>query len=267
MKIVFPELNNPIINEAVARERELDPSFEAVPAEGLEAACNLCKNGSADAMIAGIDHTTRDVVLACKDHLGATGETFSSCFVMKRAAAIRAAVQNHLSSFPATPDTLIVADAGVTKNPTVEQLTDIIIQTYETALRVLDEEPKIAMLSFSTFGSAKDESIDKITSVIERVRSAHPEINIDGEMQLDCAVNPVVAAKKAPNSPVAGYANVLIVPDLNSGNILYKSLEQFAGYTAAGPILQGFLKPVSDLSRGSTVEDVRLVIETMKKLI
>lgn len=161
---------------------------------------------------------------------------------------------------------LILADAGVTKNPTVEQLTDIVLQTYETALKVLDDEPRIAMLSFSTFGSARDESIDKIHEVISRVCTLRPEIKIDGEMQLDAAINPRVAEKKAPSSPVAGHANVLIVPDLNSGNILYKSLEQFGGYTAAGPILQGFIKPCSDLSRGSTKEDVLLVIDTVKKL-
>ena len=200
-------------------------------------------------MIAGIDCPTREVVLACKDHLGATSDTFSSCFVMKR-----------------LDNTLIIADAGVTKNPTEKQLVDIVIQTYQTANHILDEEPRIAMLSFSSFGSAKDEAINKIRSVISIIRTTHPEINIDGEMQLDCAVNPAIATKKAPNSSVAGRANVLITPDLNSGNILYKALEQFAGYTAAGPLLQGFIKPVSDLSRGSTVKDVELVIETLRKL-
>ncbi len=260
MKIAFPELNNPIIKEAVSGVSEADPDFEAVSASSLEEACSLCKNGAADALIAGIDYTTRDMVLACRDYLGmaenpiagTSGKTFSSCFVMEKQGA----------------DTLILADAGVTKNPTAEQLTDIVLQTYETALKVLDDEPRIAMLSFSTFGSAKDESIDKITSVISAVKTMRPEIKIDGEMQLDCAIDPRIAEKKLANrsSDVAGHANVLIVPDLNSGNILYKSLEQFGGYVAAGPILQGFIKPCSDLSRGSTKEDVELVIETVKKL-
>ena len=259
MKIIFPELENPIIKEAVSDFNAKNPEnpIETIPAGSLEEACTLCKNSAADALIAGIDYTTRDMVLACKDHLGATGKTFSSCFVMKRT-----------SPLADLPSTLILADAGVTKNPTTEQLTDIVLQTYETALKVLDDEPRIAMLSFSTFGSAKDESIDKITSVISTIKSTRPEIKIEGEMQLDCAINPRVAEKKlaGSSSNVAGHANVLIVPDLNSGNILYKSLEQFGGYVAAGPILQGFVKPCSDLSRGSTKEDVELVIETVKKL-
>ncbi len=286
MKIAFPELNNPIIKEAVSEVSEADPDFEAIPANSIEEACTLCKNGSADALIAGIDYTTRDMVLACRDYLGVaenpivgtSGKTFSSCFVLKRSQDFSDILRNNSSSSPNTnsvsslaeldslPEALILADAGVTKNPTVEQLTDIVLQTYETALKVLDDEPRIAMLSFSTFGSARDESINKIHEVISRVRTLRPEVKIDGEMQLDAAINPRIAEKKAPSSPVAGHANVLIVPDLNSGNILYKSLEQFGGYTAAGPILQGFIKPCSDLSRGSTKEDVLLVIDTVKKL-
>ena len=258
MNIAFPELENPIIKQAVTEYSSKHPDFSAVAASSLEEACKLAKSGTADALIAGIDYTTRDVVLACKDYLGALGSTFSSCFVMKHSSSLN----------PNLPDTLILADAGVTKNPTIEQLTDIVLQTYETATKILDE-PRIAMLSFSTFGSAKDESIDKINTVIERVHESHPELLIDGEMQLDCAINPRVAEKKAADHPskVAGCANVLITPDLNSGNILYKSLEQFGGYIAAGPILQGFSKPASDLSRGSTVEDIKLVIETIEKLV
>lgn len=254
MNIAFPELNNPIIKEAAAAFPDVTP----IAADSLEEACTLAKDGRTDALIAGIDYTTRDVVLACKDHLGLNPgtKTFSSCFVLKNPEALAP-----------LPQTLILADAGVTKNPTVEQLYDIVLQTHETAEKVLDgDTPRIALLSFSTFGSAKDESIGKLQTVLKMVRENHPEILIDGEMQLDAAISPRVAAKKAPNSEVAGRANVLIVPDLNSGNILYKSLEQFGDYTAAGPILQGFMKPASDLSRGSTVEDVKLVIEVIKKL-
>ena len=258
MNIVFPELDNPIIKQAVASFSSKNPDFKALSASSLEEACTMAKSGTADALIAGIDCTTRDVVLACKDYLGATSSTFSSCFYLV----------NHQFSSDSRPQELILADAGVTKNPTTEQLIDIIFQTYASAKKLLKNEPKIAMLSFSTFGSARDESIDKIQYIIKTIKASHPEINIDGEMQLDCAINPTVAAKKLGDrkSDVAGHANVLIVPDLNSGNILYKSLEQFGGYTAAGPILQGFTKPASDLSRGSTAEDVELVIETITKL-
>lgn len=259
MNIVFPELQNPIISKAISEynSEHTDGGITPIPATSLEEACRKTASGEADALIAGIDYTTRDVVLACKDFLGMPEgvKTFSSCFVLKNDSAKSDSLK-----------TLILADAGVTKVPTENQLYDIVLETYDTAKKILMNTPKIAMLSFSTMGSAKDESIDKIKSVITRIRSEHPEIEIDGEMQLDCAINPEIAAKKAPGSVVAGHANVLIVPDLNSGNILYKSLEQFGGYTAAGPILQGFKKPASDLSRGSSVEDVKLVIETIVKL-
>lgn len=112
----------------------------------------------------------------------------------------------------------------------------------------------------------KNPDLDKYHFVINQIRTRHADWLIDGEMQLDVAVNPTVAEKKLPNSPVAGHANVLITPDLNSGNILYKSLEQFAGFTVAGPIVQGFDRPLADLSRGSTLEDVILTIDVITKL-
>ena len=162
----------------------------------------------------------------------------------------------------------IVSDGATCKNPTVEQLADIVMLAHDAATKILAETPRIAMLSFSTFGSGgKDPSMDKIRETIELVHERRPEILVDGEMQLDAAVNPRIAAKKAPaDSQVAGCANVLITPDINSGNILYKSLEQFAGAKLAGPILLGFKAPVSDLSRGSTVEDIEFTTECLVKL-
>lgn len=259
MNIIFPELDNPIIKQAINEYNSEHPDSEitTICIESLEEACKRLVKEDYAALIAGIDYTTRDVVLACKNFLGMPEDvkTFSSCFVLKNDSA----KARHLK-------TLILADAGVTKLPTEAQLYDIVLETYKTAQTILMDTPKIAMLSFSTLGSARDDSIDKITRVIKKIHSGHPEIIIDGEMQLDCAINPEIAHKKAPGSPVAGQANVLIVPDLNSGNILYKSFEQLGGYIAAGPILQGFKKPVSDLSRGSSVADVKLVIETIAKL-
>lgn len=259
MNIIFPELANKTIIQAITQYNEANPNnkIKPIPATNLEDACKKLLNSENSALITGIDYTTRDVVLACKNFLGMKEDTktFSSCFVMHRDQR-----NDNLG-------TLVLADAGVTKTPTEDQLYDIVLETYTTSVKVLTDTPKIAMLSFSTLGSAKDNSIDKINSVITKIHKTHPEIEIDGEMQLDCAVNPEIAQKKAPSSSVAGHANVLIVPDLNSGNILYKSLEQFGGFVAAGPILQGFKKPVSDLSRGSTVADVKLVIETILKLV
>ena len=253
MKIAFPEYHNEIVQSALKKAENI----EAIEAANLEDACEKVKNHEADAIIAGIDYTTRDVVLAAKNYLGMKNQTFSSCFLLKPPV-------NPIN--PETAKTYILADAGVTKSPTKDQLKDIIFQTYESATKLLDETPKIAVLSFSTKGSARDESIDKANEVIREIKTKNPEIIIDGELQLDAAINPRIAAKKCPDSPLQGAANVLIAPDLNSGNILYKSFEQLGNYTAAGPLLQGFNFPISDLSRGSTAEDVLLVISCLIKL-
>jgi phosphate acetyltransferase len=223
-------------------------------------------------MIAGIDYTSRDVILAARDIIGVKNPrqlekpTFSASFIFTK--------ENKAT--PLGQSVFILGDAAACKHPSFDQLYDITLQTYETATKYFKYlnhnstdsalnsflTPRIAMLSFSTLGSGgRDETISLSQAVMEKVRETHPEIIIDGEMQLDAAINPRVGEKKAPYSPVAGYANILIVPDLNSGNILYKAMEQFGNFTAAGPILQGFNAPVSDLSRGSTVEDILAVIE------
>ncbi len=249
VRIVFPEMGNEIIREAVERTAT---EVEAVEAADLSEACQMVASGAADGLVAGIDYTSREVILACKDIIGVESKTFSASFVFSKEGKVQ----------------YVIGDAAACKNPTTEQLYDITIQTYETALTILTEEPKVAILSFSTLGSGgNDPSIERAREIIEMVRTARPEIQIDGEMQLDAAISKRVAEKKAPNSPVAGKANVLIMPDLNSGNILYKAMEQFGGFTAAGPILQGFKRPCADLSRGSTVEDVISVIEVVRKQI
>ena len=254
MRIAFPEYQNEIIQSAIKKAEDLEP----IEAKNLKDACDKVKAKEADAIIAGIDYTTRDVVLATKNYLGMKNQTFSSCFLLKPPA--------NVPDSRSTLRTYILADAGITKNPTKDQLKDIILQTYQSAQKLLTAEPKIAVLSFSTRGSAKDESIDKTNKVIQELRTEHPEIIIDGELQLDAAINPRIAIKKCPDSPLRGQANVLITPDLNSGNILYKAFEQLGGYTAAGPLLQGFNFPISDLSRGSTAEDILLVIDCLAKL-
>ncbi|MBO7664746.1 hypothetical protein J6S46_02735 [Candidatus Saccharibacteria bacterium] len=245
MKIVFPEINNKTITEAT----KLCPEVEVVPANDIVDACAILESNQADGMIAGIDTTTRDVLLACKDRLTRTSKYFTSSFVLEKDGR-----------------SLIVADGGVCKHPDAEMFFEIITQTYETARKIFPE-PRIALLSFSTLGSGgKDATIDVIREALARMHAERPEIIIDGEMQLDAAVNPEAASKKAPDSPVAGRANVLICPDLNSGNILYKGLEQLGGWTVAGPILQGFSKPVADLSRNSTAEDIVLTIKVLEEL-
>lgn len=277
-RIIFPEINHPYVQEAIKLAKQKFPDFEAIGADNLEHACAAVKAGVADSMIAGIDYTSRDVILAARDIIGVKNPrqlekpTFSASFIFTK--------ENKAT--PLGQSVFILGDAAACKHPSFDQLYDITLETHETAtkyFKYLDNNsndsvlnnfltPRIAMLSFSTLGSGgRDETISLLQAVVEKVRETHPEIIIDGEMQLDAAINPRVGEKKAPNSPVAGYANILIVPDLNSGNILYKAMEQFGNFTAAGPILQGFNAPVSDLSRGSTVLDIVSVIEAELALI
>lgn len=246
MKIVTPELNNPTMKEALSRF----PDLEIISANSLDEAAKILAEGKADSMIAGLDYSSRDVLLAYKTHLPLTSAYFSSCFVGKKGA-------KHL----------IIADGGVNKAPDEAQLYTIIEDTAKTHLAYFNTQPKIAMLSYSTNGSGgKNPDLAKIHAVIMRIHENHPDWLIDGEMQLDAAIIPEIGQKKFANSPVAGYANILIVPDLNSGNILYKSMEHLGGWTMAGPIIQGFSRPLADLSRGSSVEDVALTVEVIRKV-
>jgi phosphate acetyltransferase len=255
-KIVFPEAKNEYI--AQAAEQLTDICEPVLTDDDLLSATTKLRDGAVDAMIAGIDYSSRDVILTARDVLGiAEGKkTFSSLFVAKLPDGRR----------------YIISDGATCKNPTPEQLADIIELTHDAAKKILEDTPRLAILSFSTFGSGgKDPSMDKTAEAIALIRDRRSDIIVDGEMQLDAAIDPRVGEKKAAargvSSEVAGRANVLIAPDINSGNILYKSLEQFAGATVAGPILLGFAKPVSDLSRGSTVEDIILTTESLIKLI
>lgn len=291
MKIVFPEYHNEIIKAALATyaersaagasgfldARPLQP-IEAVAATSLSEACDLIKSQAADTMIAGIDYSSRDVILACRDQFGMgnfaadLGLTDPAVALEDHGAPISATPYTTFSGLavmqsPTHDRTYLLADMAACKHPTVAQMTEIVEQTYASARQILTDEPRIALLSFSTNGSGgNDPSIDLWREVLTTFEANHSLVQIAGEMQLDAAVNPTVGKKKFPASTIAGAANVLIAPDLNSGNLLYKCFEQIAGYTVAGPILQGFNRPVSDLSRGSTVEDVLLTIEVITRL-
>ena len=248
MKIIFPELTqNKIAKQAVATF----PDIEFLPASDLDQATTMLQQNQADSLISGIDFPSRDVVLACKAHIPIKSKYFSSCFICQKGNQI-----------------LALADGGVNKIPTKEQLYTIVEDTAITYQTYTKNQPQIAMLSYSTYGSGgKNPDLDKIHYVIDRIKQLHTDWLIDGEMQLDAAVNPAIARKKTPESPIEGKANILITPDLNSGNIFYKSLEQFGGFTIAGPIIQGFDVPLADLSRGSTTEDVILTIKVLRSLL
>lgn len=212
----------------------------------------MIKKGDADGMVAGAINSTGNVLRSgltiVKTKPGI--KTVSSCFLM---------------AFEGTPykdqEVMIFGDCAVNIAPTAEQLADIAISSTASAKDLAGiTNPKVAMLSFSTKGSAKHENVDKVVEATRLVKEKAPDILIDGELQVDAALVPSVAKLKAPGSEVAGQANVFIFPDLEAGNIGYKLTQRFSGAEAIGPICQGFAKPINDLSRGCVSEDIVAVV-------
>ncbi len=208
----------------------------------------MVKLGDADTLVAGVSTATANVIQAGALTVGyAPGIASASSFFLMIMPEFRGRKQ-----YP-----LVFADCAVNIAPMPEQLADIAIASELSAKKLLDEAPRVAMLSFSTHGSASHAEIDHVTSALAIARERAPQALIDGEFQLDAAIMPNVAAKKIKRpSEVAGKANVLIFPDLNSGNIGYKLTQYLAGARAIGPFLQGFAKPISDLSRGASADDI-----------
>jgi phosphate acetyltransferase len=210
-------------------------------------AAMMVRNNEADGFVAGASHTTPDVVRASIHCIGVDRKfgTVSSCFIM------------------VVPDcnlgergTFIFADCGVIPQPTARELANIAISSANLEEAVLGFTPKVAMLSYSTYGSAKGESVDRVKEAVALVKAEQPNLIIDGELQVDSAIIPEVARIKGAHDLIKGQANVLIFPNLDAGNISYKLINRMAKARAIGPLLQGLNKPASDLSRGCTVEEI-----------
>ena len=247
------------LNDAARRQRYASVYLQARPDAGERVALRIVRKplifgaaalaaGDADCFVGGAASTTASVISACALTIGmAEGiSTPSSFFLME--------FPDYMNTGAA--QVLVYADCAVTIQPSAEELADIAVASAANARALLDVEPRVAMLSFSTKGSGRHADSEKVQAATEIARERRPGLQIDGELQADSALVERVALKKCAGSPVAGRANVLVFPDLDAGNIAYKLSQYLGGARAYGPILQGFHLPCSDLSRGASVADI-----------
>ncbi|MDD5986813.1 MAG: phosphate acetyltransferase [Eubacteriales bacterium] len=242
----YEEMDAMVEQMVALRKGKMDADqCRAALAKGNYFGTMLVKMGKADALLGGATYSTADTVRPALQLIKTKpgNKIVSSTFIMVRE---HADAENEL---------LAMSDCAINIKPDEDQLVEIAIESAKTA-EIFGIDSKVAMLSYSTKGSGAGEDVDKVRNATEKVKAAAPDLAVDGEFQFDAAVSPVVAAKKCPDSPVAGKANVFIFPDINAGNIGYKIAQRLGGFDAYGPILQGLNAPINDLSRGCSAEEV-----------
>ena len=246
----FEELVNAFYELRKAKGVDMEKA-RAMVSDEVYFATMMVKMGYADGLVSGAIHTTGDTIKPALQ-------------IIKTKPGIKSVSSTFVMIVPncdmGSNGMFLFGDCAVNPNPTSEELAENAILTAQTAKSFCDMDPKVAMLSFSTYGSAKHEFVDKVANAVKIVRETAPDLAVDGEIQADAAMVASVGKTKCPTSPIAGQANVLIFPDLQSGNIGYKLVQRLAKAEAVGPFLQGIAKPVNDLSRGCSVDDIVNVV-------